>query len=338
MCVDINGKKAPHYHKELGTKNYGVDCQKSCENSYGCEAFAIHLEADAGQLWVTSCSLYGARVVPPHGFEYVAGDGKSEVVQGDFPGSGDNYPVRCFVRVPDTPVIGSVPSKQSVVADAGRPEELKVNLQLKDNREATASYLQLQGSVLTIQDSILEITGVRTLCAPADDECDIDNVVTGSQVKVLNRSTYVSPSGTVVQPRVVQVTCPDIPNRKTEVSCHADGTWHTAATCSQTTTDRSQSSSTDTFHIGSSGSAGTTVASHLQNTNSLVRDNLLIIIVSVTSFIAILLVTISVSTSLCRRRHVSVVPVQNLPHTSVELTESSHTNVGATTFNKVEYL
>lgn len=29
--------------------------------------------------------------------------GKSEAVQGEFPGSGANYPFRCFVRVPDTP-------------------------------------------------------------------------------------------------------------------------------------------------------------------------------------------------------------------------------------------
>lgn len=339
MCVDIDGKKAPHYHKQLGTKNDRVDCQKSCEDSYGCEAFAIHLEVEAGQLWVTSCSLYGKRVVPPQGFQYVAGEGKSEAVRGDFPKSGANYPVRCFVRVPDTPVTGSAPSKQSVVADAGRPAELQANLQLKNNREATASYLQLQGSVLTIQDSILEITGDRALCAPADGECDIANVDTGSQIKVINTSTYVSPSDTVVQPRVVQVTCPESVNRKTEVSCHADGTWHAATSCPRITTVRPHSSSTSNFHVDSAVHGGTTNTAHLQNTNTVTMDILLIIIVSVVGFLAIVFVAVSAASVLCRRKRRVVTPLQNLPHTSVELDEVSRTRVdSSSTYDKVEFM
>ena len=337
MCVDIEGNKAPYYHKELGTKNYKVDCQKSCENSYGCEAYSIHLEKESGQLWATSCSLYGERVVPPHGFECVAGGGKSESVRGEFPS------IRCFVRVPEGP------SKLSIVADAGRPAGLKVNVQLKKNREATASYLQLQGSVLTIQDSILEITGARPLCAPADGECDIANVDTRSQIKVLSSSTYVSPSDTVVQPRVVQVTCPGITNRKTEVSCHADGTWHAASTCSKTTTASPQISNTATFtNIGSAVGDASTVAAvstvtapaHEQNDDTLIRDNLLIIAVSVVIFIAILFIaTVCIVVSaLCRRKHAPVAPLQNVAHTSVELVELSHTGVETTeTYDKVEY-
>jgi len=191
-CVDAEGKKVAHYvdNKKIDTDHYGesVDCQTICEQAKGCEGFAIKLEESSGQLWPTSCSLYGERVVPPHGFEYVDGDGKSTPVRGEFPESDPNYPVRCFVRVSDTPV------------GPGRPTHLKANLQLKKNREGTASYLQF---VLTIQDTILEITGSRPLYAPDDVECDISHVDTTSQIKVFNRSTYVSPNDTIVQSRTV---------------------------------------------------------------------------------------------------------------------------------------
>ena len=175
--------------------------------------------------------------------------------------------------------------------------------------------------------------GARPLCAPADGECNIANVDTRSQIKVLSSSIYVSPSDTVVQPRVVQVTCHGIANRKTEMSCHADGTWQAASTCSTTFNTGSAVSTATTV------TAVTTVTAHEKNVGALVRDNLLIVAVSVVIFIAILFVA-----TVCMRMHsrfMSVSPKSRLRGPS---TKSTPYQCGCGTgrdisyrYDKVEY-
>lgn len=128
MCVDIQGKKVSHYqyNAKMGRHHHVLhaDCKNICEHSKGCEGFAIKLAETSGQLWIRNCSLYGERVVPPFGFEYVAADGRSNPVRGEFPESGPNYPVRCFVRTSGIPVV-----------HPGRSAELKAKLNLKKEQK-----------------------------------------------------------------------------------------------------------------------------------------------------------------------------------------------------------
>lgn len=327
-CVDDKKNKVSHYYKKF-SKTDKVKCQTYCEKSLGCEAYAISLEADGGQFKTSSCSLYGEQLVPPNEFNFVALQGK-RVVQGEFPDANDIYPLRCFVRVLDTPVKGSTPSRLSVVTDTGHPQGLAVTLAL-ENQNAAASYIQLEQSVLSLHNSILEVTGARSLCAPVD-ECDLAHA--GTDPTVLASSTYVSPSDTVVKPRVVRINCSDVADRMTTVSCHADGTWHAAGACLSTTstTTRAPTTSTSvstTFLRTTLASTSTTTIEGTaaeQVVNAVTRfvtNNLLVsIIIGVVVAVIILLLIIVCGIVCCLRRINKKYKLkQQKSHTSVELTE-----------------